>query len=143
MSKLSKRFSRSWKSSRKPKKQKKYRMNSPLHVKQCMSHSHLSKELRKKYNKRSIGLRKGDKVKVMRGRFRKHEGKIESIILKKLKVMVSGIEITKKDGTKSRPYLEPSNIMVIELNMEDKWRQKILERKNKTQEKTNKIASKV
>lgn len=143
MSKLSKRFSRSWKSSSKPKKQKKYRMNSPLHIKQSMAHSHLSKELRKKYSKRSIGLRKGDRVKVMRGRFRKHEGKIEIINLKKLKVLVSGIEITKKDGTKSRPYIEPSNLMVTELNMEDKWRQKILERKNKTQEKTNKTASKV
>ena len=131
MSKLSKRFSRSWKSSSKPKKQKKYRLNSPLHIKQGIVHSHLSKELRKKYNKRSIGLRKGDKVKVMRGGFRKHEGKIESVNLKKFKVLVSGIELTKKDGTKSRPYMEPSNLMVTELNLEDKWRQKILERKNK------------
>lgn len=121
-----KKFSRTWKSSRKPRKQRKYRIGAPLHTRQKFMHSHISKELRKKYGKRSVGLRKGDKVEVMRGKFRKHEGKVESIDLKKTRVFVSGVESTKKEGTKKFLALHPSNLMIKELNLEDKFRQKSL-----------------
>ena len=122
-------FSKTWKSSKKPGKQRKYRANSPLHTKQKFAHSHLSRELIKKYGKRSIGLRKGDKVKIMRGQFKKQEGKIADISFKKVRVLISGIEVTKKDGTKKMLPLDPSNLMITELNLDDKFRQKILERK--------------
>ena len=124
-----KHFSRTWKGSKKPGKQRKYRANSPLHTKQKFAHSHLSRELAKKYGKRSASLRKGDKVKIMRGQFKKHEGKIEKINLTSTRVFVSGAELTKKDGTKKILPVNPSNLVVTELNMEDKLRQKILERK--------------
>jgi len=129
MTKASKKFSRSWISSKKPKKQRKYRFNAPLHLKQKMMRSHLSKELRAKYTKRNVGLKKGDKVIIMRGKFKKKEGKIEKIDLKKSKVFVSGIEIAKTDGTKVKFQLDPSNLMITEVNLDDKFRQKILERK--------------
>lgn len=123
-----KNFSTTWKSSKKPRKQRKYRLKAPLHTKQKFMHSHLSKDLRKKYGARSIGLRKGDKIKVMQGQFKKHEGKVEIIDLKKTQVFVSGVEITKKDGTKKTIALHPSNLIIIDLNLDDKFRQKILER---------------
>tara|TARA_Y100000310_G_C20675381_1_gene812748 strand:+ start:2585 stop:2965 length:381 start_codon:yes stop_codon:yes gene_type:complete len=122
-------FSSSWKRSVQPRKQRKYRHNAPLHIKQKFISAHLSKDLRKKHNKRNVGVRKGDKVKVMRGQFKKKEGKIDQVSLKKTRVYVEGVEITKKDGTKTRYPLHPSNLMIIELNMDDKMRQKILERK--------------
>jgi len=122
-------FSSAWKSSKKPRKQIKYRTDAPLHIRQKLVHAHLSKDLRKKYGKRSIGLRKGDKVKIIAGKFKKHEGKVESIDLKKARIFVNGIEKSKRDGTKRMLALQPSNMMITELNMEDKLRQKILERK--------------
>ena len=125
---MRKEFSRAWKSSKKPNKQRKYRINAPLHIKQKLSSSHMSKELRKKYNKRSTSLRKGDKVKVIHGNFKKHEGKVERIELGKTRVFVSGIEYTKKDGTKKMLSLNPSNLMITELNMDDKLRQKLFEK---------------
>ena len=124
-----KNFSRTWKSSKKPRKQRKYRLSAPLHIKQKFTHAHLSKELRKKHGKRSVGLRKGDKVKVICGDYRKHEGKIERIDLKKTLAFVSGIEVTKRDGAKILLGLHPSNLMITELNLDDKLRQKALGRK--------------
>ena len=121
-------FSISWKGSKKPNKQRKYRVNAPLHIKQKLASSHLSKELRKKHNKRSIALRKGDKVKVMHGNFKKHQGKVERIELGKMRVYVSGVEYTKKDGTKKMLPLSPSNLMITEFHTDDKLRQKILEK---------------
>ena len=125
---MKKEFSISWKSSRKQSKQRKYRFNAPLHIKQKLASSHLSKELRKKYSKRRTSLRKGDKVKVIHGNFKKHEGKVERVELGRTRAFVSGIEYTKKDGTKKMIPINPSNLMITELNMDDKLRQKILEK---------------
>ena len=122
-------FSNAWKGSSKPRKQRKYKTGAPLHTRQKFVHAHLSKDLRKKYGKRSVGVRKGDKVRVITGKFMKHEGKVEEISLKEANVFVNGIETTKRDGTKKMLALHPSNIMIIELNLDDKIRQKILERK--------------
>ncbi len=122
-------FSRSWIKSRQPRKQRKYRYNAPLHVKQKFMRAHLSKELRKKYSKRSITLRKGDSVKVMRGQFRNKTGKVDEVSVKKTQVYVGGIEFVKRDGTKFRYSLQPSNLMITELNVDDKLRGKILMRK--------------
>jgi len=126
-----KKFSVSWKKSKKVNKQRKYRYNAPLHIKQKFVHVHLSEELRKKHKTRSLGLKKGDRVKVLRGQFKKHEGKVDTIDLKKSRVFVGGIEITKKDGTKVVMSMDPSNLMILELNVEDKKRQKIIDRKAK------------
>ena len=126
---MNKKFSIAWRGSKKPRKQRKYRLNAPLHIKQKFIHSHLSKDLRKKFDKRSIGLRKGDKVKVLRGQFKKHEGKIEEIDLKKTRVFVSGVEVSKRDGAKKMLAIHPSNLVIIDINLDDKFRQKILERK--------------
>ena len=38
-------------------------------------------------------------------------------------------ELTKRDGTKKLLALHPSNLMITELNLDDKMRQKALERK--------------
>jgi large subunit ribosomal protein L24 len=65
----------------------------------------------------------------MVGKFRKHEGRIEKIDIKLGRAFVNGVEITKKDGTKKWLPLDPSNLLITELNLEDKFRQKILERK--------------
>lgn len=122
-----KEFSKHWKSSKQPRKQRKYIYNAPLHLRKKFLAANLSKELRKKYKKRSIGLRKGDRVKVMRGQFKKHTGKIERIDLKRVKIFVEGVSITKKDGSKALYPLHPSNLQIAELNIEDKFRREKLE----------------
>jgi len=141
-----KKIVKSWKSSIQPRKQRKYRYNSPLHKKQKLVSSHLSKELKQKYNKRSIGIKLGDKVIIARGQFKNKTGKIEKVDLKKSKVIVSGIEIERKDGTKTKPLIEPSNLIITELIIEDKKRKKILDRwKNasfKKTKRTKKLANK-
>ncbi len=116
-----------WKASIKPKKQRKYVYNAPLHIKQKFVAAHLSKELKKKYGKRSLSIRKGDKVKVMRGQFSGKEGKVLKVNLKRARIFIEGIENIRKDGTKSLYQFQPSNLMLIELNLEDKERKQALE----------------
>lgn len=123
-------FSKTWNSSVKPNKQRKFRFNAPLHIKGNFLNAHLSKELRAKYGTRSLRVRKGDKVKIMRGQFKKQEGKIEEVDIKKSIVYVAKIEHTKRDGTKARYPLQPSNLLILEVNADDKRR---FSKKDKTQ----------
>jgi large subunit ribosomal protein L24 len=121
-------FSTTWKSSTQPRKQRKYRYNAPLHIKQKMLHTHLSPTLRKKYETRNTQIKKGDKIKILRGQFSKKEGKVNRVDLKNEKVFVDGIEIAKKDGPKIPFPLRSSNLMIVELDLSDKKRKQKLEK---------------
>ncbi|MCX6709761.1 MAG: 50S ribosomal protein L24 [Candidatus Woesearchaeota archaeon] len=123
-------FSANWNSSIKARKQRKFRHNAPLHIKRRFLSSPLSKELRKKYGKRNIIVRKGDKVKITRGKFNEKNGSVEEVSIRKSRIYVTGAEFTKKDGTKARVALDASKVMITELNLSDKKRKEILERKN-------------
>lgn len=122
-------WSKSWKSSKKIKKQRKYVYKAPLHIRGRMLNSNLSKELRKKYKLRSVRVRKGDTVKIMRGKFRSKTGKVERVDMKKLMVYIEGIETIKKDGNKRLLPIHPSTLQIKELNTEDRERLLIIERR--------------
>lgn len=122
-------FSKNWKSSVKPTKQRKYVTNAPKHIKSKMMSVHLSEELSKKFGKRAVRVVKGDKVKVMKGQFKDKTGKVEEINLKNLKLYIAGLEIQKKDGTKVKYSIASANVMITELNLDDKKRQDMLKRK--------------
>ena len=82
----------------------------------------LAKDLQKKYKTRSMRLRKGDTVKIMRGDFKKKSGKIERLNIKDEKVYITGIELIKKEGGKVLRPLKPSNLLIQELETSDKRR---------------------
>ena len=124
-------FSTKWKSSKAPAKQRKYMYNVPLHTARNFLSAHLSPELRKKHQTRSFPIVKGDKVKVLRGQFKGRENKVERVDHKDIKVFVTGIDRAKKDGSKSMQPIKPSNLMITELNLDDKKRKAALERKSK------------
>jgi len=117
-----KHFSKHWKGSIKPKKQRKYRKNAPLHLKTKMLSANLAKDLRKKHKTRNVPLRKGDNVKIVRGQYKKRTGKIDRVDKKEARVYVEGIEFIKKDGSKAKIPLQPSNLQITILNMDDKKR---------------------
>ena len=123
-------FSLVWKSSKRPSKQRKYRYNSPLHLKRGFLAAHLAPNLRAKYSTASISVRDGDTVKVMRGEFSGLAGKINSVSVKKGLVYVDGAERIRKDGTKSFMPLKPSNLLVVEATIDDKRRIVSLTRKS-------------
>ncbi len=126
---MKKEFSKSWKSSKKPNKQRKYLANIPNHLARKLVSVNLSKDLRKKYGKRNIPLRKGDRVKVMVGHFKKRMEKVTKVSLANQKIYLENIYNVRKDGTKTSYPIHPSNLQIIELNLEDKMRKKTLERK--------------
>ncbi len=125
---MEKKFSKGGKASKRPSKQRKYRANAPLHIKKKFFSSNLKKDLRRKYLRRNFPLRKGDTVKVLRGRFKGRSAKIGSLNLGKLRVYLEGVQVAKRDGTKANVHFDPSNLQITELQLEDRKRVKALER---------------
>lgn len=126
-------FSKTWISSTKIKKQRKYRANAPLHIKGKFLSAHLSKELKQKYGKRSLRIRKGDKVKIAVGTHKNKSGTVEKVDIKHTKIYISGVETVKKDGSKTLYPIQPSNVTITELNLSDKARKQRLEAMKKSQ----------
>ena len=122
-------FSRSWIASKQPRKQRKYRYNAPLHIRQKLVSAHLNKSLRNEYKTRSMSVRKGDEVVVVSGNYKKRKGVVTRVDLKEMKIFLDGIKRKKISGQEVDVPIEPSNIMITKLNLDDKRRRKFIERK--------------
>jgi large subunit ribosomal protein L24 len=131
---MKKEFSTAWKKSKQPRKQRKYLAKAPIHIRKKFVGVNLTKELRKKYGKRSISIRKGDKAKVKRGKYKGKTGKVTKVDLKNSKVIIEGIQVKKQDGSKVNVKLQPSNLQITELNLEDKKRARKFKIKEKKEE---------
>ena len=109
-------------------KQRKAYFNAPMHKARKWISSHLEENLLLKYDQRRITLVKGDTVKVMRGNFKGHDGKITRVNQRRRQVEVEGLVMTKADGKKIPKPIHASNLLIIKLNLTDQWRRKKLEK---------------
>lgn len=126
---MKKTFSKDWGSSTQPRKQRKYRAHAPRHIRKKFMSVHLDKELRKEYKKRSLQVKKGDEVVVMRGAHTKQKGKVLELDLTNLKIYVEGIKTKKITGEEVPLALEPSNLKLVKVVMDDARRSKFIKRK--------------
>ncbi len=140
---MKKKFSTHWKASKQPRKQRKYKAQAPSHLQHKFISANLSKELRKKYHRKSFSLRKGDTIRIMRGSFKGKSGKIEKVDVKKARASVEKIQKTKKDGTKVEVFFHTSNLQIKELDLEDKERINALERNIKKESKEKKNSEEI
>jgi large subunit ribosomal protein L24 len=113
----------------KPKVQRKAFYNAPLHLRHKLVSAHLSRELREKLGIRSLPVVVGDRVMIMKGDYKGKTGKVVEVDLKGLWVKVEGITRKKADGTEVLVKFRPWNLLILDLNLKDKWRRKIIERR--------------
>ena len=92
----------------------------------------LSKDLRKKYGKRSVRMVEGDSAKIIRGEFAGVDGKIIKISIPDRGVNIEGVKKEKLKGEKFDVYVHTTNIVISGLNSDDKWRINKLEGKKAT-----------
>ena len=112
--------------------------------------SQLSKDLQKKYSKKSVRAVEGDTITILRGEFKGVSGKITKISKEKTSVTVEGVKKEKTKGDKFDVYIHTSNVVVTSLNTSDKWRISKLEGKDpkkqtsvKEETKETKVETKV
>ena len=92
--------------------------------------SALSKDLHKKYGKRSVRVITGDNVTILRGEFKGVDGKVTQISTQKNSVAIDGVKKEKTKGEKFDVYINTTNLVVTSLNSSDKWRIAKLEGKD-------------
>ncbi|CAF3240649.1 unnamed protein product [Rotaria socialis] len=108
-------------SSSRRKARKRY-FTAPSHVRRRLMSAPLNKELRRRYNVRSIPLRKDDEVAITRGHFKgQPSGKVTQVYRKKFVVHIERITREKANG----------NVQITKLKL-DRDRRRILERRAKS-----------
>ena len=111
--------------------------------------ANLSKDLQKKYGKKSARVIEGDSVTILRGEFKGVDGKVSKISTQKSSVAIDGVKKEKTKGDKFDVYIHTSNLVINSLNSDDKWRMAKLEGKDprkqpkETTTKENKTEPKV
>ena len=102
----------------------------------------LSKDLRKKYLRRSARIMVDDTVNVIRGEYKGIKGKVSKVSTTNNSIAIEGNKKEKLKGDKIDVYIHSSNVIITSLNTDDKWRLKILEKKPKSKIKSMKADAK-
>ncbi|KAK0625991.1 translation protein SH3-like domain-containing protein [Immersiella caudata] len=109
------------------RKSRKAHFSAPSSVRRTIMSASLSKELREKYNVRSIPIRKDDEVMIVRGLNKEKEGKVTSVYRLKYVIHVERVTREKATGQSVPLGIHPSNVVITKLKL-DKDREAILER---------------
>jgi len=112
-------WSREWNSSTNPSKQRKYRENAPMHVKDKLVSANLNQTLREELGTRNLPVKVGDRAEVMRGDEKGAEGIISNIDREEEKIYINNLDRQRTDGTVKELALRPSNVQLQALNLED------------------------
>jgi large subunit ribosomal protein L24 len=125
-----------------PRKQRKLLYNAPAHLRHKLMAAPLSQELISSKGAKTLPVRKGDTVRIMRGDHKGFEGKISRVDLKSYRIYVEGLTREKVDGTAVFVSVHPSKVMIKNLSLDDKWRKAILERKTEMPKQEEKVVKK-
>jgi large subunit ribosomal protein L24 len=121
-----------------PRKQRKMLYNAPAHMRHKFLGARLSNELIASRGIKTLPVRKGDTIRIVRGDNAGFEGKVSRVDLKRYRIFVEGLTREKVDGTNIFVSVHPSKVMIRSLNLDDKWRKAIVERKQALAEETRK-----
>ncbi|UCE91249.1 MAG: 50S ribosomal protein L24 [Methanobacteriota archaeon] len=115
--------------SHKARKQRRAKMDAPFHRRRRMVSAHLDSPLIREYNVRSLPVRKGDTVKIIRGSrdIKGTENKVASVDLGEYKIIIENVTVAKADGTQTERLIDPSDVIITKLDVSDGWRKKKLE----------------
>jgi ribosomal protein uL24 len=112
------------------RKQRKRLFNLPNHKRNKLVHAKLHEDMVMEHGIKSLSIRMGDAVLVVRGEFRDMEGKVSKIDRQKSQIFIDGASIEKSSGTTYDIPIHPSNVVITKIEVKkDKWRQKMIDRK--------------
>ena len=116
------------------RKSRKAYFTAPSGVRRKLMSAPLSKDLRKKYNVRSLPIRRDDEVMIARGHYHDREGKVTQVYRKKWVIHVERVTRDKANGQTVNIGIHPSKVVITKIKL-DKDRKALLERKNRDTKK--------
>ena len=100
--------------SRQPRKRRSEAFAAPLHARKSLIHAHLGRELREKFGTRNMAVRKGDRVKILRGKYAGVSGKVVKVDLSDGAIEVEGVVVKKQGGKETFVAIRPSIVVITE-----------------------------
>ena len=116
------------------RKSRKAYFTAPSHLRRKLMSAPLSKDLKTKYNVRSLPIRRDDEVMIVRGHYHDREGKVTQVYRKKWRIHVERVTRDKANGQTVPIGIHPSKCMITKLKL-DKDRKALLDRKNRALKK--------
>merc|ERR1711963_1029694 len=87
--------------------------NAPSHIRRKIMSAPLSKELRAKYNVRSMPVRKDDEVQGVRGHYKGQQvGKVLQCYRSKFRIYIERIQREKANGATTNVGIHPSKVAI-------------------------------
>lgn len=126
----------------KPTKQRKMLFQAPAHLRHKFMAAPLSAELKSSRGVKTLPVRSGDTVRIVRGDHKGFEGKITSVNRKKYRIYVEGLTREKVDGTTISVPVHPSKVVLTNLSLDDKWRKQVLEKKKAARKVEEEVVAK-
>lgn len=89
----------------------------------------LSSGLQSRHGVKSLPVRKGDTVRIVRGDFTGIEGKVTEVDRARYRLYVEGVTRDKVSGTSTKMTVHASKVQITNLSLEDRWRSKSIEKR--------------
>jgi large subunit ribosomal protein L24 len=118
--------------SKKPRKQRNWLRDMPLHKRGSQFNAKLEKAVAEQMDVKRMPLRVNDHVRVISGQFKDLEGKVLEVRRDDYKITVEEITKEKADGSLHYYPIHPSKVIITKLVDVDKRRQEMIERRSIT-----------
>lgn len=86
----------------------------------------LSRELRKRFGRRSVPVRKGDTVRVLEGSFKGREERVAKVDRRDYSVTLDNVTLKTADEKMKPLGLRPGRLVITRLNLSDAWRRRAM-----------------
>lgn len=113
-------------SSRHPGEQRKAMHRAPHHVRRRRFALPLSRELRSRYGRRKLPVRKGDTVRVLAGNYIGREERVAIVDYRHYRLVLDNVTLRKADKKLKQLPLPLGHLMITKLNLSDPWRRRVL-----------------
>lgn len=117
------------------RKQRRNQLSAPSSLRRRIMSCRLSKELREKYHVHALPIRKGDEVKILKGKAKNKTGKVTQVYRKKWVIHVDKVNRDKQNGQTVNLPIRTSYCLIEKLQL-NKDRKELLERRGKDKTKT-------
>ena len=108
--------------------QRRLQLSAPSSIKRRLMSCHLNKTLRDTHKLRALPIKRGDEVKILKGKWKGKKGKVVQVYRRRSIIHVDKIQREKQNGQSVFFPIKPS-YCVIEKLLDNKERKKTIERR--------------
>jgi large subunit ribosomal protein L24 len=109
-----------------PRRQRKALYTADLFERRRRMAVPLSKELRRRYGRRQLPVRKGDTVRVLSGSYVGREERVAKVNLRNYSVTLDNVTGKTADAKLKPLPVRPNHLVLTKLNLADPWRRRVL-----------------